>query len=189
MKIIVGLGNYGKQYENTRHNIGFMVVDKLAYDNNVKIDKKKFKSLCAECIINGEKCILVKPQTYMNLSGDAVAEVLAFYKPNLEDIIVIYDDTSFDVGEVRVKRTGSSGGQNGIRNIIARLGTEEINRVRCGIGSKPPKMNLADYVLSRFLKEENDALNQGITKASLAVEDFVTMDIEKVMTKYNSKDK
>ncbi|MFV0519711.1 MAG: aminoacyl-tRNA hydrolase [Lachnospirales bacterium] len=185
MKLIVGLGNFGREYNNTRHNIGFEVIDKLSFDNNIKIEKKKFKGLLGEGVIGGEKCLLVKPQTYMNLSGDCVKQVIDFYKIDINDIIVIYDDIALDVGKIRVRKKGSSGGQKGIQNIIGMLGTDEIQRVRIGVGEKPPKMNLSDYVLSRFLKEEEENLIKGITLGTSAIEDFISMDIEKVMTKYN----
>ncbi len=185
MKIIVGLGNYGREYNNTRHNIGFEVIDKLSFDNNIKIEKKKFNGLIGEGIINNEKCILVKPQTYMNLSGECVKRVVDFYKADLSDLIIIYDDIALDVGKLRIRKQGSSGGQKGIQNIITLLGTSDIQRLRVGVGTKPPQMKLSDYVLSRFLKEEEEELIKGISMATSALEDFTSLEIEKLMSKYN----
>ncbi len=185
MKIIVGLGNYGREYNGTRHNIGFDVLDKLSFDNNIKIEKKKFKGLVGEGIINQEKCILVKPLTYMNLSGECLKQVVDFYKCDLSDVIVIYDDIALDVGKIRIRKQGSSGGQKGIQNIIAMIGTENIQRIRVGVGTKPPQMKLSDYVLSRFLKEEQEDLIIGVSRATSALEDFISLDIDKLMSKYN----
>ncbi len=185
MKIIVGLGNYGREYNSTRHNIGFEVIDKLSFDNNIKIEKKKFKGLIGEGIINQEKCILVKPLTYMNLSGECVKQVVDFYKADLSDVIIIYDDIALDVGKIRIRKQGSSGGQKGIQNIIGMLGTENIQRIRVGVGKKPPQMKLSDYVLSRFFKEEQEELIKGVSMATSALEDFTTLDIDKLMSKYN----
>ncbi len=187
MKIIFGLGNYGNKYSKTRHNIGFETIDKFAYDNNIKVDKKKHKGLVGEGNIHGEKVVLVKPQTYMNLSGECVKAVTDFYKVDIKDMIVIYDDISLDLGKIRVRGTGSAGGQNGMKNIINIMRTKDIQRIRVGIGEKPPKMDLSTYVLSRFLKEEENDFLQGVTHATEALEDFLQTDFEKVMTKHNSK--
>ncbi len=185
MKLIVGLGNYGREYNGTRHNVGFEVLDKLSFDNNIKIEKKKFKGLLGEGTIKGQKCLLVKPQTYMNLSGDCVKQVIDFYKLDLKDVIVVYDDIALDVGKIRIRKQGSSGGQKGIQNIIGMLNSQEIQRIRVGVGEKPPKMSLSDYVLSRFLKEEEEELIKGVTLATSALTDFLEIDIDKVMSKYN----
>ncbi len=185
MKLIVGLGNYGREYNGTRHNVGFEVLDKLSFDNNIKIDKKKFKGLLGEGTINGTKCLLVKPQTYMNLSGECVKQVMDFYKLDLKDLIVVYDDIALDVGKIRIRKQGSSGGQKGIQNIIGMLNSQEIQRIRVGVGEKPPRMSLSDYVLSRFLKEEEEELIKGVTLATSALTDFLEIDIDKVMSKYN----
>ncbi|MFV0440665.1 MAG: aminoacyl-tRNA hydrolase [Lachnospirales bacterium] len=185
MKAIFGLGNYGREYNNTRHNIGFEVLDKLAFDNNIKIEKKKFKGLVGEGYIGNEKCILVKPLTYMNLSGLCVKKVLNFYKVPLEDLIIVYDDIALDVGKIRIRKQGSSGGQKGIQSVIYELGTQEIQRVRVGVGEKPPTIVLSDYVLSKFFKEELEDLIKGVTLATSALEDFTNTPIDKVMSKYN----
>lgn len=187
MYLIVGLGNYGARYNMTRHNIGFEVIDKFAYDHNIKVDRKKHKGLIGEGVVFGKKVMLVKPQTYMNLSGDCVKIIKEFYKVPLENIIVIYDDYQIDIGKIMMKPKGSAGGQNGIRNIINQLGTEEIQRIKVGIGNKPPKMVLADYVLSKFIREEIPYFQDGVTKATDALETFLEENFEKAMTKHNKK--
>ncbi len=187
MYLIVGLGNYGAKYNMTRHNIGFEVVDKFAYDHKIDISKKKHKGLIGEGVVCGKKVIVVKPQTYMNLSGECVSEVMKFYKIPLENLVVIYDDYQIDIGKIMMKPKGSAGGQNGIKNIIQHLGTEEIQRIKVGIGNKPPKMVLADYVLSKFLKEEIPYFEDGVTRATEAIETFLQENFEKSMTKHNKK--
>ncbi len=187
MYLIVGLGNYGAKYNMTRHNIGFEVVDKFAYDHKIDVSKKKHKGLIGEGVVFGKKVMVVKPQTYMNLSGECVSEIVNFYKIPLENIVVCYDDYQIDIGKILMKPKGSAGGQNGIRNIINLLGTEEIQRIKVGIGNKPPKMVLADYVLSKFIKEEMPYVEDGVTRATEALETFLQENFEKSMTKHNKK--
>lgn len=164
MLFIVGLGNPGTKFNATRHNIGFEVIERLAYDFNIKIDRKKHKSFIGQGVIKGEKVILMKPQTYMNLSGEAIASALDFYKETPDRVIVIYDDTALDIGKLRIRERGSAGGHNGIKNIIAHFGTQEFDRVRVGVGEKPPGWNLADYVLSRFDDKEMDVMKKKLLK-------------------------
>ena len=148
MYIIAGLGNPGKKYENTRHNMGFLAVDLLAEQYGIRIDKIKFKALVGEGRIAGQKVLLVKPQTFMNLSGQSIAEIMNFYKEDIENLIVIYDDIAIPTGSIRIRKKGSAGTHNGMRNIVDEIGTEEFVRVRIGIGGKPDYIPLVNYVLS-----------------------------------------
>lgn len=186
MYLIVGLGNIGLQYKNTRHNIGFEVINQISKDYNIEVNKKKHKGEIGEGVINGQKVMLVKPQTYMNLSGECVKAIVDFYKIPIENIIVIFDDFSLDVGKIRVRPKGSAGGQNGMKNIIQQLGTDNIKRIRVGIGEKPNRMILSDHVLSRFNKNEEELKNEAVEKASEAVASFVSIGIDKTMTKFNT---
>ena len=184
MKLIVGLGNPGKEYEGTRHNFGFMVVDELANKLNTEINQNKFKGLYTKVKYHGEDVILLKPQTYMNLSGESVIAAMNFFKLDKEDIIVIYDDLDMPVGKLRLRKTGSAGGHNGIKNIIAHLSSQDFKRIRVGI-DRHKYMKVVDYVLSRFAKEETEAINQGIDKASDAVLDYLDHDFDYIMNRYN----
>lgn len=184
MKLIVGLGNPGKEYERTRHNCGFMVVDELANKLNTEINQNKFKGLYTKVKYHGEDVILLKPQTYMNLSGESVIAAMNFFKLDKEDIIVIYDDLDMPVGKLRLRKTGSAGGHNGIKNIIAHLSSQDFKRIRVGI-DRHKYMKVVDYVLSRFAKEETEAINQGIDKASDAVLDYLDHDFDYIMNRYN----
>jgi PTH1 family peptidyl-tRNA hydrolase len=171
VKIIAGLGNTGDAYKGTRHNVGFETMDKLSYDFNITLKKsRRFRAEIGEGRIGKSAVMLVKPTTYMNLSGEAVSSILKYYKLPPSELIVVYDDVSLSVGDIRVRERGGANGQKGMLNIISQLGTEEITRVRIGIGSKPPSWTLSDYVLSRFLKEEFEDMIKGITKAGDAVE-------------------
>ena len=162
MYIIAGLGNPGKQYEHTRHNVGFDTLDKLAEKYHIPIDTQKHKAVCGSGYIEGQKVILVKPQTYMNLSGESLREIIDFYKLNpAEELIVIYDDISLDPGQLRIRAKGSAGGHNGIKNIIAHLGSEFM-RVKMGVGEKPAHYDLADYVLGRFPAEEEPTIRTAL---------------------------
>lgn len=184
MYLIVGLGNPGCEYENTRHNIGFDVIDYIAKENNININKEKFKGNYGDGFINGEKVILLKPLTYMNLSGESIREISNFYKIDNKNIIVIYDDISLDVGRMRIRPKGSAGGHNGIKSIIANLGTEEFPRIKVGVGQ--PKGNLVSHVLGKFSKEERDILEKVIEaseKAALCIMDKGAND---AMNKFNS---
>ena len=157
--IVVGLGNPGDKYFHTRHNAGFLALDYISQKANTKIDRSKFKALVGEASIGGKRVLLMKPQTFMNLSGEAVAEAANFYKIAPENIIVIFDDISLDVGRVRVRRDGSAGGHNGIKSIIACIGSEKFPRIKIGVGQKPhPDFDLADWVLSEFSKEDKEKL-------------------------------
>jgi len=182
MKLVVGLGNPDKKYENTRHNCGFMALDYYATKNNLTY-KKKYDSFYAENIVNNEKIILVKPLTYMNLSGNAVRKFVNFYNIELENILVIYDDVDFELGKFKIKRAGSSGGHNGINSIINVLGTKNIQRIRIGISKT--KEELISYVLGNFSKEENQKINEIMPIISNIIDDFSNNDINKLMEKYN----
>ena len=186
MFLIVGLGNPGKQYEHTRHNIGFDVMDALAEKYNISISEKKHKALCGKGVINGVKVVLAKPQTYMNLSGESVAELVNYYKMDPEEeMIVIYDDISLAPGNLRIRKKGSAGGHNGIKNIIAHLGTQEFPRVRIGVGEKPARMDLADYVLGHFPKEEAETMTTAFKDGAAAVVDMMTEGVEAAMNHFN----
>ena len=190
MYIIVGLGNPTKEYQNTRHNIGFDVIDKLAESNSISVLEKKHKALVGKGIINGQKVILAKPQTYMNLSGESVRELVDYYKVDEEtELIVIYDDISLDVGQLRIRKKGSAGGHNGIKNIIAHLGTDVFPRVKMGVGEKPKGYDLADYVLGHFTKEERKIMDESAELVEKAIELIIIDEIDEAMNLYNKKAK
>ena len=185
--LIVGLGNPGKQYESTRHNAGFICIDILADKYDIKINKLKFKSLMGEGRIEGKRCLLLKPQTFMNLSGEAVRDAVEFYKIPVENVIVICDDISLEPGKMRIRRKGSHGGQNGMRNIIYHLKDDNFPRIKIGIGAKPnPEYDLADWVLSRFSQNEAKLIKQVADDTVSAIEYMVKGDIDKAMSNYNS---
>mgnify|MGYP002853353539 FL=1 len=185
MKIIIGLGNPKNEYAGTRHNVGFSVIYNISDHYDIRVDTKKHKALIGKGIIEGEKVILAMPQTYMNLSGESVRELVDYYKCDVSDIIVIYDDISLDVGRIRIRKKGSAGGHNGIKNIIAQLGTDVFTRIKVGVGEKPPKMDLADYVLGRFTKEEQPVIRQAADTAREAAADIIKEDADYAMNKYN----
>ncbi|MBS5521071.1 MAG: aminoacyl-tRNA hydrolase [Clostridiales bacterium] len=187
MFIIAGLGNPTKTYEGTRHNIGFEVIDVLADRCRIDVSMKKNKSLCGMGYIEGQKVILAKPQTYMNLSGEAVRELAAYYKVEPEYIIVVYDDISLAPGQLRVRPKGSAGGHNGIKNIIAHLGTQEFPRVKVGVGEKPKGWDLADYVLSRFGAEDRKLMDEAVGAAADAVITMINDGVDVAMNRYNMK--
>ncbi len=189
MKIIIGLGNPEKDYKFTRHNVGFETINKISADNKIEINKLKFKSHIGEGFLNGQKVMLVKPQTYMNLSGIAVRDILNFYKLNNQDIIVIFDECNLDIGNIRIRERGSAGGHNGIKSIIENLQTDEFLRIKIGIDNKPSYMDLADYVLSRFSRSEQDKIDQAIESAADAVSIVLKDGITKAMNLYNTKNK
>ena len=174
MKIIVGLGNPTREYAGTRHNVGFSVIYNISDAYNIPVETKKHKALIGKGVIEGEKVVLAMPQTYMNLSGESVRELMDFYKCYLSDLIVIYDDISLDVGKLRIRAKGSAGGHNGIKNIIAHLGTQEFTRIKIGVGEKPAKMDLADYVLGHFSKEEQLVIRESADRAREAVCEIIT---------------
>ena len=185
--MIVGLGNPGKQYESTRHNAGFICIDILAEKYSVSIKKLKFKSLMGEGRVEGKRCLFLKPQTFMNLSGEAVRDAADFYKIPPENIIVICDDISLDPGKIRIRRKGSDGGQNGMKNIIYHLKTDSFPRIKVGIGAKPnPEYDLADWVLSRFTQADAKLIKEAADKVVGAVEYMVKGNIDKAMSDYNS---
>ena len=186
MKLFVGLGNPGKTYEKTRHNIGFFVLDELARTLNVEISQKKFKGLICQAIIQSEKVILLKPQTFMNLSGESVILVKNYYQIADEDVILIYDDLDLPLGKLRLREKGTAGGHNGIKSIIQHLNTSELKRIRIGIGSDE-NMNQKDFVLGKFSKEEQKTLKESVALASSALQDSVKMSFVDVMSKYNHK--
>ena len=162
MFIIAGLGNPSAQYEGTRHNVGFDVIDRLSEKYNISVDSKKHRALIGKGIIDGQKVILVKPQTFMNLSGESIRSIIDYYKVDPEqELLVIYDDISLDVGQLRIREKGSAGGHNGIKNIIAQLGTQVFPRIKIGVGEKPKGYDLADYVLGHFSKAERELMEEG----------------------------
>ncbi len=188
MVIIVGLGNPKKEYENTRHNIGFMAIDALAEKYNISVLDCKHKALIGKGVINGYKVVLVKPLTYMNLSGEAVRAVIDYYKADAEnELIVIYDDVSLDVGQLRIRKKGSAGGHNGIKNIIAQLGHDVFLRIKIGVGEKPKGYDLADYVLGHFSKEELAVMQESLCKVDGAVNLMLAGEVDQAMNDYNKK--
>ena len=188
MYIIAGLGNPGSRYEKTRHNCGFEAIDLLAERCGISLKDRKFKSLCGNGVIDGQKVLLMKPLTYMNLSGEAVQAAAAFYKIDpAKELIVLYDDISLEPGQLRVRAKGSAGGHNGIRSIIRMLGTEQFLRVKIGTGAKPADMDLADYVLGRIPLSERADMAEAFERASKAAADLVTQPLDRVMNEYNRK--
>lgn len=184
--IIVGLGNPGTKYENTRHNAGFMALDTLAEDIGADVKRLKFKSLTADVSINGVHCLLMKPTTFMNNSGEAVVEALNFYKLTTERLLVIYDDISMDVGRTRIRGKGSDGGHNGIKSIIYLTGSDVFPRIKIGVGAKPhPDYDLADWVLGMFPKEQGEALEAAFKNAAEAAKLIVSGKMNEAMNKYN----
>ena len=183
MFLIVGLGNPGKEYDGTRHNIGFAAVDCIAEKYNIELNREKFKGVFGEGFINNKKVILLKPTTYMNLCGESVREIVNFYKISNEEIIVMYDDISLPVGKMRIREKGSHGGHNGIRNIILNLGTDVFPRVKIGVGA--PKGNLVSHVLGKFSDEENVILKETVDASVKAAETIISSDTKEAMNKYN----
>ena len=190
MFLIVGLGNPTKQYEKTRHNIGFDVMDALADKYNISISEKKHKALCGKGVIEGMKVVLAKPQTYMNLSGESVAELVNYYKLDPEsELIVVFDDISLEPGNIRIRKKGSAGGHNGIKNIIANLGSSVFPRIKVGVGEKPKGYDLADYVLGKFSKEDRVLMEEGYDLACEASALIMQGAIDQAMNEYNQKKK
>lgn len=187
MIVIAGLGNPGKEYDDTKHNVGFWVIDQLAKEYTISVTRFKHKALIGEGIIAGKKVLLVKPQTYMNLSGESIREILKFYKIPIAQLYVIYDDTSLPLGGIRIREKGSAGGHNGIKNIIAHLGTDVFTRIKVGIGEKPNGWDLADYVLAKFSKDDLPLVLSGVEKASHAVKLLLTKGITEAMNQSNQK--
>ena len=188
MYCIVGLGNPEKRYENTRHNIGFDVIDAVAEKYNIAVREKGFQALYGRGVIEGQRVILVKPQTYMNASGESVREVLDYYKIEAEEeLIVVSDDIALEVGALRIRKRGSAGGHNGLKNIILHLGTENFHRIRMGVGEKPKEWDLIDYVLGHFPEEEQKKMDEAVAEAAAAVKIMVTEGAERAMNLYNKK--
>lgn len=185
MYLIAGLGNPERRYEGTRHNVGFEVIDRLAEKLSTSVEEKKFKGCYGKGVIGGEKVILLKPQTYMNLSGESVRAAADFYKIQPDHIIVVYDDISLDAGQLRIRTKGSAGGHNGVKNIIAHLGTQEFPRVKVGVGANPPRMDLADYVLSPFGKEDQEKMAAAFDEAAQAVESLIEEGPDRAMNRFN----
>ncbi len=184
--IIVGLGNPGRQYECTRHNCGFEAIDILAQKNNCQMKKIRFKSTTGECNIGGNKCLLMKPSTYMNNSGEAVVQAMNFYKIKPENVIIIFDDISLDVGRMRIRMKGSDGGHNGMKNIIYLTGSDMFPRIKVGVGKKPhPEYDLKDWVLSRFSQAESKIMNEMYEKAASAAELIVQGKSAQAMQNFN----
>lgn len=188
MYVIVGLGNPGKEYANTRHNIGFDVIDMIAHEENIGMTEKKQKAIIGKGIMAGEKVLLAKPQTYMNLSGECVQRLLEYYKiDETSQLIVISDDISLPPGQLRIRKKGSAGGHNGLKNIIAHLGHDEFQRVKMGVGEKPRGWDLADYVLGHFDAQDRKLMEEAVKKAADAVRMILTDGIEAAMNQYNKK--
>ena len=189
MYLIAGLGNPTKEYDKTRHNVGFSVIDVLADRYRIDISEKKHKALCGRGVIEGQKVLLLKPQTFMNLSGESIRAAADYYKIEPEEMIVIYDDISLDPGQLRIRLKGSAGGHNGIKNIIANLGTQDFPRLKVGVGAKPPRMDLADYVLSRFGAGEQKLMEEAFGEAAEAAVMMMTDGAERAMNHFNAKKK
>ena len=186
MKLIVGLGNPGKEYDMTRHNTGFYCLDVLSDEMNQSIDKEKFKGLYTKFKYKGEDVILLKPQTYMNNSGESVAAVMQFFKIPVEDLLVIYDDMDMPVGKLRLRQKGSAGGHNGIKSIISYIGTQEFDRIRIGIG-KDKMIPVVDWVLGKFPQEQQEDLNHALEQAAKAAKFSIKHSFSDTMNRYNKK--
>ncbi|MBR6627284.1 MAG: aminoacyl-tRNA hydrolase [Lachnospiraceae bacterium] len=188
MYIIVGLGNPGREYSNTRHNIGWEVIDALAAEHGIDVLEKKHKAIIGKGVIAGQKCILVKPQTYMNLGGESVRQVLDYYKADEEqELIVISDDVSLDVGQIRIRKKGSAGGHNGLKSIIGHLGHDVFQRVKMGVGEKPKGFDLADWVLGHYNTADRKSMDEAVKRAVQAIELMLTEGPDVAMNRYNRK--
>ena len=188
MYIIVGLGNFAKEYVNTRHNIGFDVIDKLAEQENIAMLEKKHKAVIGKGVVAGQKCILAKPVTFMNLSGESVRELADYYKVDeTTELIVISDDISLAVGQLRVRKKGSAGGHNGLKNIIAHLGHDSFIRIKVGVGEKPKGWDLADYVLGHFSPQERTLMDEAALRAEDAIRTIITQGADVAMNEFNRK--
>ena len=188
MYIIVGLGNPGRQYENTRHNIGFDVIEMLAQQDHIAVLEKKHKAIIGKGFVEGQKCILAKPQTFMNLSGESVRQLLDYYKVDEKsELIVISDDVSLDVGQIRIRKKGSAGGHNGLKNIIAHLGHDTFTRVKMGVGEKPQGYDLADYVLGHFTDQERKVMDEAAQRAADAIRTSIVRGPDAAMNEFKGK--
>jgi PTH1 family peptidyl-tRNA hydrolase len=186
VKVMIGLGNPGKKYEDTRHNAGFLAIDKISEKWAIPTQQNKFRALVGEGRIDGEKVLLVKPQTYMNLSGESVAEVLKFYKLVPDDLVVIYDDLDLPCGQLRLREKGSAGGHNGIKSIIQHVGTQEFKRIKIGIGRPEPGRSVSDYVLQPFSAAERSVIAEAVSFAAEAAAMWASEPFPKVMNHFNS---
>lgn len=187
MIIIAGLGNPGREYAPTRHNVGFDVIDVLAEKYNIRMNKLKFKGVTGEGTIDGKKVLLLKPSTYMNNSGLSIREAVSFYKIEMKDLLIIYDDIDIDFGTIRIRKKGSAGSHNGMKSIIYHLTDDSFPRIKIGIGKKPEGYDLADFVLSKFSQDERKIIDETIRKASDATEAFVKDGIDNCMNNFNTK--
>lgn len=188
MFIIVGLGNPTAQYDGTRHNVGFDVIDRLGEKYNIKVDSRKSRAFVGNGFIEGQKVLLVKPQTYMNLSGESVRGLVDYYKVDeTSEVLIIYDDVSLGVGQMRIRKKGSAGGHNGIKSIIQHLGTQEFLRIKVGVGEKPKEYDLADYVLGHFSKGEKVIMESGYTRVNEAIKHILMDEIDEAMNRFNKK--
>lgn len=185
MKLIAGLGNPGSAYTYTRHNVGFLTIDQIAEELGVKVDRLKYKALHARVRVGGEEVLLVKPQTYMNLSGQAIREFVSFYKLPPEDILIIFDDIDIEFASLRFRKSGSAGTHNGMKSVLYELGTDKMNRLKIGVGHKPPAYDLADFVLSKFRTDEKDAIERTILAARDCALTFVREGADRAMNRYN----
>jgi PTH1 family peptidyl-tRNA hydrolase len=185
MKLIVGLGNPGKQYDQTRHNVGFGVIDALADRLHLPLDQAKFKGIYGKGIVQGEKVFLLKPLTYMNLSGESIFAMMDYFQMDIDDLVVIYDDLDLPVGRIRLRQKGSAGGHNGIKSTISHLGTQEFNRIRVGINRPSNGMAITDYVLGRFTKEEQEMIKVAVERSADACEEWIKKPFLQVMNTYN----
>ena len=187
MYIIVGLGNPGMDYRNTRHNVGFKVIEAMADKYDIRTDYEKHKAVCGKGIADGNKVILAMPQTYMNLSGESVRQLVDFYKIDIEsELIVVYDDIYLEPGQIRIRKSGSAGGHNGMKNIIQHLGTDKFIRVRVGVGEKPKEYDLADYVLGHFSEEDAKKMADAYVRASDSVVTIMNDGIDAAMNRFNA---
>ncbi len=190
MFVIAGLGNFGKEYENTRHNVGFDVIDKLSEEENIGVLEKKHKAIVGKGIVAGEKCILAKPLTYMSLSGESIGEMVNYYKVDeTTELIVISDDISLEAGQIRIRKSGSAGGHNGLKNIIAHLGHEKFIRIRVGVGEKPKGWDLADYVLGHFSGNERKLMEETYSMAAEAIRTIISDGPDAAMNQFNGRKK
>lgn len=183
--LVVGLGNPGDKYENTRHNCGFMMLDSLCEKYNCSIDKRKFRGFTGECNIGDNRILLLKPDTFMNNSGISVKQATDFYKIKPEQVIIVFDDISLSAGKLRIRRKGGDGGHNGIKSIVSELNSEDFPRIKIGVGSKPDGWDLADWVLSSFEKDEKQSMKESFAKAVSALECMVNESIDSAMNKYS----
>lgn len=185
--LVVGLGNPGIKYENTRHNVGFMTVELFAKQNNGSLQKRKMEALYGECSVADNRVLVMEPQTFMNNSGKAVSAVAGFFKIPTDRIIIVSDDISLDVGKIRLRRKGSHGGHNGLKDIFELLGTDDIKRIKIGVGQKPhPDYDLAAWVLSKFPTEDEKNLNLALEKATAALKEIITRGIDSAMNRYSN---